>query len=141
MKLSKDLTKCPYTFDTYFSNTQSDENREGEMSSKKKRKRKDHTTCSVIFCQNVLCSNVFETMSEYEQHLLSENHTIEKQETAMDIVRASYVEKIKVSSHLHSTLPSSSESLVDKVSLHEALVDTPLVEVNFVTRLGVASTY
>ena len=117
-----------YNVKREFSNTQSGENQEGEMSSRKKRKRNDHSTCNVIFFQNVLCSDVFETMSEYEEHLLSENHTTEKQETAMDIVRASYVEKIKVSSCLHSTLPSSSESMVDEVSLHEALLDTPLVE-------------
>ena len=117
-----------YNVKREFSHTQPAENREIDVRGKKKRKRDDHLTCSMIFCQNPLCSDLFETVQEYEEHLLSENHTIEKQETAWDSVRASYVEKIKVSSHLHSTLSSITESSIAEITLNEALVETPLME-------------
>lgn len=38
----------------------------------------------------------------------------------MDQIRDSYVEKIKISSHSHSTLPTSSESVVDNLTLGHA---------------------
>ena len=59
----------------------------------KKKKRADHTSCSMIFCENTMCTDVFETQEEYEFHLLSERHTIHEKRSSMDCVKAKRMSK------------------------------------------------
>ena len=93
----------------------------------KKKKRSDHTSCSFIFCENALCTDVFESQQEYEVHLLSEKHSFAKQETSMDSIKASYVEKIKASSHLHSTCMTSAATTLE-IELSHAEAEAPLMK-------------
>ena len=91
------------------------------------KKRLDHQLCTLIFCENPLCTDVFETLAEYERHLLSEKHTITNQDSTMDKVRASYVTKMKVASQKHS-YSTSTESEIATVTLSESLSTCPLMK-------------
>ena len=113
-----------YTTIRPFTSTQQDVELE---SCKKQKKRVDHQLCRIIFCRNPLCSDTFESMEKYEQHLLSENHSIIKQVSSMDKVKASYVSQMKVSSQEHS-FATSSESIDSNLSLPDALKACPLMK-------------
>jgi hypothetical protein len=82
----------------------------------------------MIFCQTALCTDIFETVEEYEQHLLSENHSIEKCTSQMDQIKGSYVEKLKFSSYSHSTLPTLSESVVENMTVGDVISVNRLME-------------
>ena len=91
------------------------------------KRRLDHQLCTLIFCENPLCTDVFETLTEYENHLLSEKHTITNQDSTLDKVRTSYVTKMKVASQKHSS-STSTESEIATITLPESLVTCPLMK-------------
>ena len=57
--------------------------------------RADRQLCQLLFCENPLCSDTFESLPEYEIHLLSKNHTITTHMSSMDKIRCSYVTQMK----------------------------------------------
>ena len=114
---------------TPFSYTQHEDAQISKPSSQQKQKKRriDHQLCRLVFCENPLCSDVFESLQAYEEHMLSEKHTIENQTSSMDKVRATYVAQMKVSSQLHSVLASTECNLAD-VMLSESLIACPMMK-------------
>ena len=60
-----------------------------------------------------MCTEIFDSQKELERHILSEKHTTSAHTTSMDTIRASYVEKIKLSSQLHSSCSISNVILAE----------------------------
>ena len=125
VKYSSDCKFVPsYMSVSGFSHTQSDITPEP---STKQKKRVDHQLCKLIFCENPLCSDVFESLVKYEAHLLSENHTITAQTSSMDKVRSTYVTQMKASSQLHS-VSTNSECTTENLTLTEAMNVCPMMK-------------
>ena len=105
---------------------QEEERSKWKEKGKNKKKREDNQTCTLIFCENSSCIDVFESREAYEEHLLSEKHTFTHHDSSMDQVKASYVERIKSSSNLRSSLAptTASRSVID---FNEAVKETPLL--------------
>ena len=60
-----------------------------------------------------MCTEIFDSQKELERHILSEKHTTSAHTTSMNTIRASYVEKIKLSSQLHSSCSISNVILAE----------------------------
>ena len=124
-----------YSVDKEFSHTQTKNVRDQQEAERLKQKEKgkskkqrgDHVTCTLIFCENPSCIDVFESRQAYEEHLLSEKHTFTPHETSMDRVKASYVERIKASSNLHSSL-APTEATRKEIVFDESVKETPLLQ-------------
>ena len=80
---------------------------------KNKHKTKKTSSISFLFCPEVSCSLTFENENEYENHLMTGNHTSVPQKSAMDKVRTSFVKKMKTSSAAHQVHSSTNVTICD----------------------------
>jgi hypothetical protein len=100
-----------------------------EKERKKVKFRQDRQLCTLLFCPSHDCSATFESYKKYEEHLLSDQHTAVEVQTPMDLVRSSYLQKMKCSSMLH--LPSQEASDIATIDLEKAKTSSPsFVEVS-----------
>ena len=95
-------------------------------SSKKKKKRRDHEICNLLFCPEPSCSETFESKNELDEHLLSEQHVVTIRRSSMDIARSSFIRKMKVSSQLHTEHVHLGID-VSETKLADAIEETPLL--------------
>ena len=98
-----------------------------EKKSMKQKKREDRELCMLLFCPEASCSEHFQTKEELDQHLLSEQHVITVRRSSMDVARASFISKMKVTLQLH-TEPLNVGIDVSKTQLAEAIKTTPMLK-------------
>lgn len=60
--------------------------------------RADRQLCKLLFCPESGCGATFTTYKNYEEHMIIDNHDVMKHHSSMDLVRQSYVDKMKLSS-------------------------------------------
>ena len=108
-----------YTVSKSFSQTQGDCSSDNTS----KKKRADRRTCASLFCSEPFCSEIFDTMEEYEAHIISGRHTIPERQSSMDNARASFVQKMKISAQSHTLITSESVNILD-ISMAEAQIPT-----------------
>ena len=89
-------------------------------------KKKKIGVRKAIFCQHSSCSDIFDSISDYEQHMLSGRHTITEKRSSMDEARASFVEKMKLLSQTHSVSSTNGVKQTD-ITLSEAKAKVPLM--------------
>ena len=88
------------------------ERREGSS-----KQRADRQLCSLRFCPDPNCTCSFETNTELEEHILSGSHVYPTLTSSMDRVRSSFVQKMKLTSELHTPSAGGGSNLLDDVDI------------------------
>ena len=78
-----------------------------------KKKHTAHRTYTSLFCPEPFYSEIFESLDKYVEHILSEKHTVLERHSSMDNARASFVQKMKISSRSHNVITSESVEILD----------------------------
>lgn len=85
----------------------------------KKKKRSDRQLCSLRFCPDSNCTCSFETDADLEEHILSGKHVFPALLSSMDKVRSSFVEKMKLTSELHTPSAGSSSQVLEDHNIED----------------------
>ena len=80
-----------YEHISQYSSTESIQRKSG----KSKKERKDRELSTILFCQDENCDQTFSTLTEMEEHMEVRVHQHLKETTSFDIVRKSFVNKMK----------------------------------------------
>ena len=85
------------------------------------KRRVNRSLRSILFCSEPLCSDTFDTTEQLENHMLENNHSFSKTNTAMDNVKSTFITKMKSSAV--NNLPMSSTCRISSMQSNCPLFD------------------
>ena len=110
--------------DTWTATPQQQELRAKLQEKRFSKKRQDRQLCNLIFCSSNQCQASFESIDELKEHELQGVHIFDTAKTSMDLVRSSYVRKMKESGMTKTVMSTDEVVMASQISLEEAMLQS-----------------
>ena len=96
-----------------------------------KKKRQNWSLCNLLFCSEIGCDQVFESVENLEIHLIEvckKTEDNDARRSSMDNSKSLFASKIIYSSHKHNTL-SNNQVCLAETGINEAFKKHPLLRI------------